>query len=102
MAIIQLISKLRVSDEVRSAAASKGPAPPVPGHGRQASGQIKMEGARGSGSTVHTINEDERTEFTRHINACLLGDADIGDRLPFPTDTFQMFDECKGIAFTLS
>ena len=60
-----------------------------------------MEGARGSGSTVHTINEDERTEFTRHINACLLGDADIGDRLPFPTDTFQMFDECKGIAFTL-
>ncbi|KAF8457652.1 calponin homology domain-containing protein [Terfezia claveryi] len=92
---VDLISKLRVSDEVRSAAASKGPAPPVAGHGRQASGQIKMEGARGSGSTVHTINEDERTEFTRHINACLLGDADIGDRLPFPTDTFQMFDECK-------
>ena len=52
-----------------------------------------MEGSRGSGSTVHTINEDERTEFTRHINACLLGDSDIGDRLPFPTDTFQVCED---------
>ncbi|ANB13288.1 fimbrin [Sugiyamaella lignohabitans] len=51
-----------------------------------------------SGSTsgvTHTINEEERTEFTRHINSVLLGDADIGHRLPFPTDTFQIFDECK-------
>ncbi|KAK9351133.1 calponin homology domain-containing protein [Lipomyces doorenjongii] len=50
------------------------------------------------GSTAgvtHTINDEERTEFTRHINSVLLGDADIGDRLPFPTDTFQIFDECK-------
>lgn len=92
---IDLISKLRVSDQVKAAAASKGPAPPVPGHGRHASGQIKVEGTRGTGATVHTINEDERTEFTRHINACLAGDSDVGDRLPFPTDTFQMFDECK-------
>lgn len=92
---VDLISKLRISEANASAAATKGPAPPVPGHGRHQSGQIKMEGTRGSGATVHTINEDERTEFTRHINACLLGDADIGDRLPFPTDTFQMFDECK-------
>lgn len=44
---------------------------------------------------THTINEDERTEFTRHINAVLAGDPDIGSRLPFPTDTFEMFDECK-------
>lgn len=43
-----------------------------------------------TGSTQHTINEDERTEFTRHINAVLAGDADIGDRLPFPIDTFQV------------
>lgn len=43
-----------------------------------------------TGSSTHTINEDERTEFTRHINAVLAGDADIGDRLPFPTDTFQV------------
>jgi len=58
------------------------------GGGSSGGGQIKMGGA--TGSTTHTINEDERTEFTRHINAVLLGDADIGDRLPFPTDTFQV------------
>lgn len=46
-------------------------------------------------STQHTINEDERTEFTRHINQSLAGDAHIGSRLPVPTDTFQLFDECK-------
>ena len=50
----------------------------------------------GSTLTRHdTINEDERTEFTRHINAVLAGDADLGNRLPFPTDTFEMFDDCK-------
>jgi plastin-1 len=48
-----------------------------------------------SANVTHTINEDERTEFTRHINAVLAGDPDIGDRLPFPTDTFEMFDACK-------
>lgn len=46
-------------------------------------------------NVTHTINEDERTEFTRHINAILAGDLDIGHRLPFPTDTFEMFDDCK-------
>lgn len=56
--------------------------------GGSGGGQIKMGGS--TGSTTHTINEDERTEFTRHINAVLAGDADIGDRLPFPTDTFQV------------
>ncbi|KAK9466339.1 calponin homology domain-containing protein [Lipomyces arxii] len=45
--------------------------------------------------TTHTINDEERTEFTRHINSVLVGDPDIGNRLPFPTDTFQIFDECK-------
>lgn len=50
----------------------------------------------GSNSNIsHTINDDERTEFTRHINGVLAGDADIGDRLPFPTDTFEMFDQVK-------
>jgi plastin-1 len=50
----------------------------------------------GSNSNIsHTINEDERTEFTRHINGVLAGDPDIGDRLPFATDTFEMFDQCK-------
>ncbi|KAG0643709.1 calponin homology domain-containing protein [Tuber brumale] len=93
---VDLISKLRVTDGAMSSRA------PVVSHARAGSigrgggsggGQIKMGGA--TGATTHTINEDERTEFTRHINAVLLGDADIGDRLPFPTDTFQMFDECK-------
>lgn len=45
--------------------------------------------------TQHTINEEERTEFTKHINSVLTGDPDIGQRLPFPTDTFQIFDECR-------
>lgn len=55
--------------------------------------KIKVGGANANSS--HTINDDERTEFTRHINGVLAGDADIGDRLPFPTDTFEMFDQCK-------
>ena len=49
-----------------------------------------------TGSSVHSINEDERTEFTRHINAVLAGDNDIGDRLPFPTDTFQVCCQPQG------
>jgi plastin-1 len=48
-----------------------------------------------SSSIVHSIDEDERTEFTRHINAVLAGDPDIGNRLPFPTDSFMMFDQCR-------
>ncbi|BGP02551.1 Fimbrin [Rhodotorula toruloides] len=51
---------------------------------------------KGSNTNItHSINEDERTEFTRHINSVLAGDPDIGDRLPIPTDTFQIFDECR-------
>ncbi|KAL6941401.1 Fimbrin, actin-bundling protein [Hanseniaspora osmophila] len=64
--------------------------------------QLKGTGAQarivvgGSQSgTTHTINEEERSEFTKHINSVLAGDSDIGDRLPFPTDTFQLFDECR-------
>lgn len=57
------------------------------------SGKIHVQGS--NANITHTINEDERTEFTRHINAVLAGDTDIASRLPFPTDTFEMFDECK-------
>jgi plastin-1 len=57
------------------------------------SGRIQVQGS--SSNVTHTINEDERTEFTRHINAVLAGDPDLGSRLPFPTDTFEMFDDCK-------
>ncbi|KAG2021611.1 hypothetical protein GB937_004570 [Aspergillus fischeri] len=56
-------------------------------------GRIHVQGS--SANVTHTINEDERTEFTRHINAVLAGDPDIGHLLPFPTDTFEMFDKCK-------
>jgi len=77
-----------------NAAEGKGPAP-SPGHKPRGSvgGRIQVQGS--SANVTHTINEDERTEFTRHINAVLAGDPDIGQRLPFPTDTFEMFDECK-------
>ena len=103
----QLISKVRGASApaqqpastgrvrgLSSAAEGKAPAP-SPGHRPQGSvgGRIQVQGS--SANVTHTINEDERTEFTRHINAVLAGDPDIGQRLPFPTDTFEMFDECK-------
>lgn len=57
------------------------------------SGRIQIQGS--NSNVVHNINEDERTEFTRHINAVLAGDVDLGDRIPYATDTFEMFDDCK-------
>jgi plastin-1 len=63
-----------------------------PGH-RHTSSNIVVSGS--TSGVTHTINDEERTEFTRHINSVLSGDPDIGDRLPFPTDTFQVFDECR-------
>jgi plastin-1 len=51
---------------------------------------------QGSNANVsHTINEDERREFTNHINGVLEGDADVGSRIPIPTDTMQLFDEAR-------
>lgn len=100
----QLIAKLRDSSSSpqRAAAASSSPAAVISqrtgGHASKgsissSSGKIFVQGS--NANITHTINEDERTEFTRHINAVLAGDPDIGHRLPFPTDTFEMFDECK-------
>lgn len=43
----------------------------------------------------HTIDEDERAEFTQYINTVLAGDLDVGSRLPLPTDTMQIFDDCR-------
>lgn len=57
------------------------------------SGRIQLAGS--SANVTHTVNEDERQAFTTHINAVLAGDPDIGHLLPFPTDTFEMFDQCK-------
>jgi len=99
---VDLISKVRQSSPAQKRLSTGGPTPQagnVPtspiGHRSQGSvgGRIQVQGT--SANVTHTINEDERTEFTRHINAVLAGDPDIGDLLPFPTDTFQMFDECK-------
>ncbi|KEQ74678.1 fimbrin, variant 2 [Aureobasidium namibiae CBS 147.97] len=111
---VDLISKLRTPSQAQKSMAT-GPTrsrglsnaqlqgqQPSPGHASKGSvgggqstggGRIHVGGA--TSSSQHTINEDEREEFTRHINAVLAGDADIGNKLPFPTDTFEMFDECK-------
>ncbi|KAG9051327.1 hypothetical protein FS837_009594 [Tulasnella sp. UAMH 9824] len=56
-------------------------------------GKVTVKGSNANVS--HTINEDERSEFTIHINGVLDGDTDIGNRLPIPTDTMQLFDECR-------
>ncbi|KAK8153134.1 actin-bundling protein Sac6 [Phyllosticta citrichinensis] len=105
---VDLISKLRQSSPAQQrmhtgptrprglSGAGAPTSPTVLGHRSQGShggGRIQVQGS--SANVTHTINEDERTEFTRHINAVLAGDPDIGDRIPFPTDTFEMFDQCK-------
>ncbi|KAJ5621197.1 hypothetical protein N7528_005980 [Penicillium herquei] len=101
---IDLVARLRTGPVPGAQAAS--PAAVIQGAGagagagaRHASkpsvggGRIHVQGS--SSNVTHTINEDERTEFTRHINAVLAGDPDVGNMLPFPTDTFEMFDKCK-------
>ncbi|KAI0156889.1 calponin homology domain-containing protein [Xylariaceae sp. FL1272] len=102
---VDLVAKLRESSPAQKRMSTGGSAPLSPagvvaqrtgGGGHASKGSIGKIHVQGSNANVtHTINEDERTEFTRHINAVLAGDADIGARLPFPTDTFEMFDECK-------
>ncbi|KAM0753506.1 hypothetical protein T439DRAFT_284995 [Meredithblackwellia eburnea MCA 4105] len=81
---VDLISKLRQGEGANAGQVLRGGA---------LSGLVLMKGS--NANITHSINEDERTEFTRHINQVLAGDADIGDRLPIPLDTFQIFDECR-------
>lgn len=103
---VDLISKVRQSSPAQrriSVGAQQRPAsgvglPSAPGHASKpslggGSGRIQVQGS--SANVTHTINEEERTAFTTHINAVLAGDPDIGHLLPFPTDTFEMFDHCK-------
>ena len=105
---VDLVSKVRGSSvaqrristgPVRSGGVQAGNGAPSQGHaskpslGGGAGGRIQVQGS--SANVTHTINEDERTAFTTHINAVLAGDPDIGHLLPFPTDTFEMFDQCK-------
>ncbi|KAI6045325.1 calponin homology domain-containing protein [Pisolithus marmoratus] len=56
-------------------------------------GKVTVKGSNANVS--HTINEDERTEFTNHINGVIENDSDIGSRFPIPTTTMQIFDECR-------
>ncbi|KAB8200711.1 SAC6 like protein [Aspergillus parasiticus SU-1] len=99
---VDLISKLRSTSGQSGPTGTASPAAVVPGNGAGSSrhvskgsigGRIHVQGS--SANVTHTINEDERTEFTRHINAVLAGDPDVGHFLPFATDTFEMFDKCK-------
>ncbi|KAF5336802.1 hypothetical protein D9758_015852 [Tetrapyrgos nigripes] len=56
-------------------------------------GKVTVQGSNANVS--HTLNEDERSEFTNHINLVIENDPDINHRYPIPTDTMQLFDECK-------
>ncbi|WFD05260.1 fimbrin [Malassezia vespertilionis] len=76
---VDLIARLRKGSNASAGVATKG--------------RVTVKGS--NASTQHSINEDERTEFTRHINMSLDGDPHVGSRLPIPTDTFQLFDEAR-------
>ncbi|KAJ6484398.1 calponin homology domain-containing protein [Mycena vitilis] len=56
-------------------------------------GKVTVQGSNANVS--HTINEDERTEFTNHINTVIENDPDVSNRFPIPTATMQIFEECK-------
>ncbi|KAF7349338.1 hypothetical protein MSAN_01723400 [Mycena sanguinolenta] len=56
-------------------------------------GKVTVKGSNANVS--HTINEDERSEFTNHINSVIENDPDVSWRFPIPTDTMQIFEECK-------
>ncbi|KAF9430622.1 hypothetical protein BGZ94_005627 [Podila epigama] len=75
---LEIVSKLRES-----------------GSNHQTSGKkvITVKGA--NQNITHSMNDDERSEFTAHINSVLAGDPHIGDRIPIPTHTMQVFDECR-------
>ncbi|OGM39551.1 fimbrin [Aspergillus bombycis] len=98
---VDLISKLRSTSGQSGLAGTAGPAAVVAGNGAGSSrhvskgsigGRIHVQGS--SANVTHTINEDERTEFTRHINAVLAGDPDVvtSCRLP-PTRSRYTIDE---------
>jgi len=83
--------KLELEDwvELNAKMKTQAPASMLPSH----KGKVTVQGSNANVS--HTINEDERAEFTNHINSVLEGDSDIAHRLPIPTNTMQLFDECR-------
>ncbi|KZP23446.1 Ca2+-binding actin-bundling protein [Athelia psychrophila] len=56
-------------------------------------GKVTVQGT--NANITHTLNEEERGEFTKHINDALEADVDVASRLPIPTTTMQLFDECR-------
>ena len=50
---------------------------------------------RSDSDASHTIDEDERAEYTNFVNSVLAGDPDVRGRLPIPSDTMQIFEECR-------
>lgn len=56
-------------------------------------GKVTVQGSNANVS--HTINQDEQREFTNHINQVLQHDPDLANRYPIPTDTMQLYDDCK-------
>jgi hypothetical protein len=67
------------------------PSTMVPG---KRSGTSQMRGS--DASISHTIDDQgERVEYTEYINSALASDPDVSARLPIPTDTMQIFDECR-------
>jgi len=67
------------------------PSTMVPG---KRSGTSQMRGA--DADTSHTIDDQgERVEYTEYINSALASDPDVSARLPIPSDTMQIFDECR-------
>lgn len=46
-------------------------------------------------NVIHGVDDEAPGQFISHINSALLGDSDVGDRIPIPTDTFQIFDDCQ-------
>ena len=49
----------------------------------------------GKGGGTHMIDEEERAEFTRHININLAGDDLVCAKLPLSTDSNQIFDVAR-------
>ncbi|KIM34190.1 hypothetical protein M408DRAFT_13787 [Serendipita vermifera MAFF 305830] len=82
-----------LEDWVEFAVLMRSGRPPTMTPGKR-SGTSQM---RGSGAdTSHTIDDQgERVEYTEYINSALASDPDVSARLPIPTDTMQIFDECR-------
>lgn len=81
--------KVELEDWVELNVKLKTEAPALASH----KGKVTVQGSNANVS--HTINEDERAEFINHINSVLENDSDVGSRLPIPTNTMQLFDECR-------